>query len=65
MVQDINSSGTYARIKRMVIVSLFGVSDLFNIMPNYSDGVWFRGMMQLMLLDDIDSDDSARDLIMR
>jgi hypothetical protein len=65
MVQDIYSSRTYARIRRMVLVSLFGVSDLFNIMSDYSDGVWFREMMQLMLSDDTDSDDGARDLIMR
>jgi hypothetical protein len=43
------SSRTYAWIRRMVLVSLFGVSDLFNIMSDYSDGVWFREMMQLML----------------
>jgi hypothetical protein len=49
----------------MVLVSLCGVSDLFNIMPDYSDGVWLREMMQLMLSDDTDSDDGARDLIMR
>jgi hypothetical protein len=47
----------------MVLVSLCGVSDLFNIMPDYSDGVWLREMMQLMLSDD--SDNGARDLIMR
>jgi hypothetical protein len=34
----------------MVLVSLYGVSDLSNIMSNYSDGVWFREMMQLMTL---------------
>jgi hypothetical protein len=49
----------------MVLVSLFGVSDLFSIMSDYSDGVWFREMMQLMLSYDIDSDDGTRDLIMR
>jgi hypothetical protein len=49
----------------MDFVSLLGVSDLFNIMSDYSDGVWFREMMQLMLSDDIDSDDGVRDLIMR
>ena len=65
MVQDIYSSRTYVQIRRMVLVSLCGVSDLFNIMPNYSDGVWLREMMQLILSDDIDSDDGARDLIMR
>jgi hypothetical protein len=59
------SSRTYARIRRMVLVSLCGVSDLFNIMPDYSDGVWLREMMQLMLSDDTDSDDGARDLITR
>jgi hypothetical protein len=44
--------------------------DLFNIMPDYSDGVWPREIMQMMmyvdvkmLSDDIDSDDDARDLI--
>jgi hypothetical protein len=47
----------------MVLVSLCGVSDLFNIMPDYSDGVWLLEMMQLMLSDD--SDNGARDLIMR
>jgi hypothetical protein len=47
----------------MVLVSLCGVSDLFGIMPDYSDGVWFGEMMQLMLSND--SDDGARDLIMR
>jgi hypothetical protein len=65
MVQDIYSSRTYARIRRMVFVSLLGVSDLFSIMSNYSNRVWFQEMMQLMLSDDIDSDDGARDLIMR
>ena len=49
----------------MVLVSLCEVSDLFSIMPDYSDGVWFREMMQLMLSYDIDSDDGAHDLIMR
>jgi hypothetical protein len=47
----------------MVLVSLCGVSDLFSIMPDYSDGVWLREMMQLMLSDD--SVNGARDLIMR
>jgi hypothetical protein len=49
----------------MVLVSLYGVSDLFSIMPEYSDGVWLREMMQLMLSDDIDIDEGARDPIMR
>jgi hypothetical protein len=49
----------------MVLVSLCEVSDLFNIMPDYPDGVWLREMMQLMLSNDIDSDDGAHDLIMR
>jgi hypothetical protein len=26
----------------MVLVSLCGVSDLFSIMPDYSDGVWLE-----------------------
>jgi hypothetical protein len=65
MVQDIYSSRTYALIRRMVFVSLLGVSDLLSIMSNYSDGVWFREMMQLMLSYDTDNDDGARDLIMR
>jgi hypothetical protein len=47
----------------MVLVSLCGVIDLFSIMPDYSDGVWIREMMQLMLSDD--SDDGAHDIIMR
>jgi hypothetical protein len=49
----------------MVFVSLLGVSDLFSIMSDYSDEVWFWEMMQLILSDDTDSDDGARDLIMR
>jgi hypothetical protein len=49
----------------MVLVSLFGVSDLFSIMYDYSNGVWFGEMMQLMLSDDTDSDDGVHDLIMR
>jgi hypothetical protein len=48
MVQDIYSSRTYVHIRRMALVSLCGVSDLSNIMSNYSDGVCFREMMQLM-----------------
>jgi hypothetical protein len=32
-------------------------------MPGYSDGVWLREMMQLMLSNDIDSNDVARELI--
>jgi hypothetical protein len=43
---------------------------LFNIMLDYSNGVWPRDMMQMMiyfdfgmLLHDIDSDDDAHDLI--
>jgi hypothetical protein len=49
----------------MVFLSLRGKSDLFSIMSDYSDRVWFQEMMQLMLLDDTDSDDSACDIIMR
>ena len=49
----------------MVLVSLYGVSDLFCVMPDYSDGVWFREIMQLMLSDHTNSDDGARDIIMR
>jgi hypothetical protein len=59
------SSRTYVWIRRIVLVSLCGVSEVFSIMPDCSDGVWLREMMQLMLSDDIDSDDGARDLIMR
>ena len=47
----------------MVLVSLCGVSDLFNIMSDYSDVVWLREIMQLMLSNDIDSGDIARELI--
>ena len=47
----------------MVLVSLCGVSDLFSIMHNYSDGVWLREMIQWMLPNDIDGDDVARELI--
>jgi hypothetical protein len=50
MVQRIYSSKTYVWIRRMVCVSLCGVSDLSNIMYDYSDGVWFREMMQLMTM---------------
>jgi hypothetical protein len=49
----------------MVLVSPCGVSDLFSIMPDYPDVVWLQDMMQLMLSNDIDSDDGAHDLIMR
>jgi hypothetical protein len=62
------SSRTYVHIRRMVFVSLFGVSDLLLtgvIMSDDSDGVWFREMMQLILSNDTNSDDGARDLIMR
>jgi hypothetical protein len=52
-------------LEEWFFVSLLGVSDLFSIMSDYSDEVWFREMMQLMLEDDIDSDDGARDIIMR
>jgi hypothetical protein len=47
----------------MVLVSLCGVSDLFNIMLDYSDGVWLREMMHLMLSYDTDSGDVACELI--
>jgi hypothetical protein len=60
---DSHSSRTYVQIRRMVLVSLYGVSDLFNIMHDYSDRVWLQEIMQLMLSDD--SYDGARDLIMR
>ena len=46
----------------MILVSLCGVSDLFSIMPDYSDGVWLREMMQLMLSDDTDSDDGDHEI---
>jgi hypothetical protein len=48
MVQNIYSSRTYVQIRRMALVSLCGVSDFSSIMSDYSDGVWFREMMQLM-----------------
>ena len=65
MVQNIYSSTTYVQIRRMDFVSLLEVINLFNIMSDYSDGVWFQEMMQLMLSDDTDSDDGVHDLIMR
>jgi hypothetical protein len=65
MVQNIYSPRTYAWIRRIDFVSLLEVIKLFNIVSDYSDGVWFREMMQLMFSDDIDSDDGVRDLIMR
>ena len=46
---DSHSSRTYVQIRRMVLVSLCGVSDLFNIMPDYSDRVCLREMMKLIL----------------
>ena len=60
---DSHSSRTYVQIRRMVLVSLYGVSDLFSIMPDYSDGVWLQEMMQLMLSDDTNSGDVAHELI--
>jgi hypothetical protein len=60
---DNHSSRTYVRIRRMVLVSLCGVSDLFIIMLDYSDGVWIREMMQSMLSDDTNSDDVAHEFI--
>ena len=62
---DNHSSRMYVQIRRMVPVSLCEVSDLFSIMPDYSDGVWLQEMMMLMISDDIDSDDGAHDLITR
>jgi hypothetical protein len=59
------SSRTNVWIRRLVLVSLCGVSDLPSIMPDYSDGVWLREMMQLMLSYDIDNDEGAHDLIMK
>jgi hypothetical protein len=50
MVQDIYSSRTYVRIRRMALMSLCEVSELSNIMFDYLNGVWFREMMQLMTL---------------
>jgi hypothetical protein len=32
------------------LISLYDVSDLSSIMTNYSDEVWFREMMQLMVM---------------
>jgi hypothetical protein len=32
------------------LVSLYGESDLSSIISNYSDEVWFREMMQLMVM---------------
>jgi hypothetical protein len=32
------------------LVSLYGESDLSSIISNYSDGVWFRELMQLMVM---------------
>jgi hypothetical protein len=36
------SSRTYFHIRRIVLVLLYGVSDLFNIMLDYSYGLWLR-----------------------
>ena len=43
-------SRTYVWIRIMVLVSLCEVSDLFNIMLDYSDGGGLREMMQLMMM---------------
>jgi hypothetical protein len=43
------SSRTYVQTRKMVLVSLCGLSDLFNIMSDDLDGVWIQEMMQLML----------------
>jgi hypothetical protein len=32
------------------LVSLYGESDLSNIISNYSDEVWFQELMQLMVM---------------
>jgi hypothetical protein len=32
------------------LVSLYGESDLSSIISNYSEEVWFREMMQLMMM---------------
>jgi hypothetical protein len=32
------------------LASLYGESDLFSIISNYSDEVWFREMMQMMVM---------------
>ena len=50
MVQDIYSSRKYVLIRIMALVSLYGVSDLSNIMFDYSDEVWFLEMMQLLVM---------------
>jgi general stress protein CsbA len=34
----------------VALVSLYGVSDLSNIMSNYLDEVWFREMTKLMVM---------------
>jgi hypothetical protein len=47
----------------MVLVSLCGVSDLFNIMHDYSYAVWLQEMMQLVLSNDVDSVYVAHELI--
>jgi hypothetical protein len=60
---DNHYSRRYVWIRRMVLVSLCGVIDLFNIMPDYSGGVWLRKMMQLTLSDDTDSGDVSREFI--
>ena len=39
------------------------MSDLFIIILDYLDGVWLQDMMQLILLDDTDSDNVACELI--
>jgi hypothetical protein len=62
MVQNIYSSRTCVQIRRMDRVSLCGVSDLSSIMSNYSNGVWFRDMIQMMILM---VNEGAHDLVMR
>jgi hypothetical protein len=38
------SSSTYVQIRIIVLAPLRGVSNVFNIMPDYLDGVWLREM---------------------
>jgi hypothetical protein len=59
------SSRKYVQIRRMFLVSLCGVSDLFIIILDYPDGEWLQQMMQLILSNNIDNDEGSHDLIMR
>jgi hypothetical protein len=54
MIIQVNDEQRFSRWKTVQsftpLVSLYGESDLSNIISNYSDEVWFRELMQLMVM---------------